>query len=36
VQDRYGYFWRRRTSTSARKKICEAFEDVLNTSLKYK
>ena len=37
VQDRYGYFWDL-ADVNARleKKMCEAFDDVLQTSLKYK
>jgi glutamate dehydrogenase (NAD(P)+) len=37
VQDRYGYFWEE-SEVNARleKKMCEAFHDVLQTSLKYK
>jgi glutamate dehydrogenase/leucine dehydrogenase len=37
VQDRYGYFWEE-SEVNARleKKMVEAFEDVLHTSLKYK
>src|SRR5688572_15960425 len=37
VQDRYGYFWDLSDVNSRlEKKMCEAFEDVLQTSLKYK
>ena len=37
VQDRYGYFWEEEeVNTRLEKKMCEAFEDVLQTSLKYK
>jgi len=37
VQDRYGYFWElSEVNTRLEKKMCEAFEDVLQTSLKYK
>ena len=37
VQDRYGYFWEL-ADVNARleKKMCEAFDDVLQTSMKYK
>jgi glutamate dehydrogenase (NAD(P)+) len=36
VQDRYGYFWDLSDVNSRlEKKMCEAFEDVLQTSLKY-
>jgi glutamate dehydrogenase (NAD(P)+) len=37
VQDRYGYFWDLSDVNSRlEKKMCEAFQDVLQTSLKYK
>jgi glutamate dehydrogenase (NAD(P)+) len=37
VQDRYGYFWEEKdVNTRLEKKMCEAFDDVLKTSLKYK
>jgi glutamate dehydrogenase (NAD(P)+) len=37
VQDRYGYFWELdEVNTRLEKKMIEAFEDVLQTSLKYK
>jgi glutamate dehydrogenase (NAD(P)+) len=37
VQDRYGYFWElQEVNTRLEKKMCEAFDDVLQTSLKYK
>jgi glutamate dehydrogenase (NAD(P)+) len=37
VQDRYGYFWEEKdVNERLEKKMCEAFEDVLKTSLKYK
>ena len=37
VQDRYGYFWEEKdVNERLEKKMCEAFEDVLQTSLKYK
>ena len=37
VQDRYGYFWEEKdVNERLEKKMCEAFEDVLRTSLKYK
>jgi glutamate dehydrogenase (NAD(P)+) len=36
VQDRYGYFWDlSEVNSRLEKKMCEAFEDVLQTSLKY-
>jgi glutamate dehydrogenase (NAD(P)+) len=36
VQDRYGYFWEEKdVNERLEKKMCEAFEDVLKTSLKY-
>jgi glutamate dehydrogenase (NAD(P)+) len=37
VQDRYGYFWEEQeVNDRLEKKMCEAFDDVLETSLKYK
>ena len=37
VQDRYGYFWEEdEVNTRLEKKMCEAFDDVLKTSLKFK
>jgi glutamate dehydrogenase (NAD(P)+) len=37
VQDRYGYFWEEEeVNTRLEKKMVEAFDDVLQTSLKYK
>jgi len=37
VQDRYGYFWEEEeVKTKLEKKMVEAFDDVLQTSLKYK
>jgi glutamate dehydrogenase (NAD(P)+) len=37
VQDRYGYFWEEQeVNTRLEAKMCEAFEDVLAHSLKYK
>jgi glutamate dehydrogenase (NAD(P)+) len=37
VQDRYGYFWElEEVNNRLEKKMCEAFDDVLQTSLKYK
>ena len=37
VQDRYGYFWELdEVNDRLEKKMCEAFADVLQTSLKYK
>ena len=37
VQDRYGYFWDLPDVNSRlEKKMCEAFDDVLQTALKYK
>jgi glutamate dehydrogenase (NAD(P)+) len=37
VQDRYGYFWTlEEVNSRLEHKMCEAFEDVLGTSLKYK
>jgi glutamate dehydrogenase (NAD(P)+) len=37
VQDRYGYFWEEKdVNERLEKKMCEAFEDVLQTSLKHK
>ena len=36
VQDRYGYFWTlNEVNTRLEDKMCEAFDDVLQTSLKY-
>jgi glutamate dehydrogenase (NAD(P)+) len=36
VQDRYGYFWElEEVNARLEKKMCEAFDDVLQTSLKY-
>jgi glutamate dehydrogenase (NAD(P)+) len=36
VQDRYGYFWTLdEVNTRLEDKMCEAFDDVLQTSLKY-
>jgi glutamate dehydrogenase (NAD(P)+) len=36
VQDRHGYFWEEdEVNVRLEKKMCEAFEDVLQTSLKY-
>ena len=36
VQDRYGYFWDLPdVNARSEKKMCEAFDDVLQTSLKY-
>ena len=36
VQDRYGYFWEEsEVNERLEKKMCEAFDDVLQTSLKY-
>jgi glutamate dehydrogenase/leucine dehydrogenase len=36
VQDRYGYFWTlEEVNTRLEAKMCEAFDDVLQTSLKY-
>jgi glutamate dehydrogenase (NAD(P)+) len=36
VQDRHGYFWELAdVNDRLEKKMCEAFEDVLRTSLKY-
>jgi glutamate dehydrogenase (NAD(P)+) len=36
VQDRYGYFWEEReVNERLERKMCEAFDDVLQTSLKY-
>jgi glutamate dehydrogenase (NAD(P)+) len=36
VQDRYGYFWtEREVNERLEHKMCEAFEDVLQTALKY-
>src|SRR5207245_5025451 len=37
VQDRYGYFWsEKEVNERLEIKMCEAFADVLQTSLKYK
>jgi glutamate dehydrogenase (NAD(P)+) len=37
VQDRYGYFWEEdEVNTRLEKKMIEAFDDVLQTALKYK
>jgi len=37
VQDRYGYFWEEKdVNERLEKKMCEAFEDVLKTSLRHK
>jgi glutamate dehydrogenase (NAD(P)+) len=37
VQDRYGYFWEEsEVNERLEKKMCEAFDDVLQTSLRYK
>ena len=37
VQDRYGYFWEEEeVNTRLEKKMVEAFDDVLQTSIKYK
>jgi glutamate dehydrogenase (NAD(P)+) len=37
VQDRYGYFWEEdEVNQRLEKKMCEAFDDVLATSLRYK
>jgi glutamate dehydrogenase (NAD(P)+) len=37
VQDRHGYFWEEvEVNHRLEAKMCEAFDDVLNTSLKYK
>jgi glutamate dehydrogenase (NAD(P)+) len=36
VQDRYGYFWElEEVNTRLEKKMCEAFDDVLQTALHY-
>jgi glutamate dehydrogenase (NAD(P)+) len=36
VQDRYGYFWElAEVNSRLEQKMCEAFDDVLQTSLKY-
>jgi glutamate dehydrogenase (NAD(P)+) len=36
VQDRYGYFWEEEeVNLRLEKKMCEAFDAVLKTSLKY-
>jgi len=37
VQDRYGYFWEEEeVNKRLESKMCEAFEDVLHTALRYK
>ena len=37
VQDRYGYFWEEKdVNERLEKKMCEAFDAVLKTSLRYK
>jgi glutamate dehydrogenase (NAD(P)+) len=37
VQDRYGYFWtEKEVNDRLEAKMCEAFDDVLRTSLKYR
>ena len=37
MQDRYGYFWEEdEVNARLEKKMCEAFDDVLQMSLKYK
>jgi glutamate dehydrogenase (NAD(P)+) len=37
VQDRYGYFWtEREVNDRLERKMCEAFDDVLQTALKFK
>jgi glutamate dehydrogenase/leucine dehydrogenase len=37
VQDRYGYFWsEKEVNERLEAKMCEAFDDVLQTSLRYK
>ena len=37
VQDRYGYFWElNEVNTRLEQKMCEAFDDVLQTSMNYK
>jgi glutamate dehydrogenase (NAD(P)+) len=37
VQDRYGYFWtEKEVNERLESKMCEAFDAVLQTSLKYK
>ena len=37
VQDRYGYFWEEQeVNERLERKMCEAFDAVLETSLKYK
>ena len=37
VQDRYGYFWELgEVNTRLEQKMVEAFDDVLQTSMKYK
>jgi glutamate dehydrogenase (NAD(P)+) len=36
VQDRYGYFWElNEVNTRLEQKMCEAFDDVLQTAMKY-
>jgi glutamate dehydrogenase (NAD(P)+) len=36
VQDRYGYFWEEKdVNERLEKKMCEAFDAVLKTSIKY-
>jgi glutamate dehydrogenase (NAD(P)+) len=37
VQDRHGYFWtEREVNTRLEEKMCESFDDVLRTALKYR
>ena len=37
MQDRHGYFWEEQeVNKRLEAKMCEAFDDVLQTSLKYK
>ena len=37
MQDRHGYFWEEdEVNKRLEHKMCEAFESVLNTSLRYK
>ena len=37
VQYRYGYFWElQEVNTRLENKMCEAFDDVLQTAMKYK
>ena len=37
VQDRHGYFWtEKEVNDRLEQKMCEAFDDVLQTSLKHK